>query len=272
MRTRAIPQSSEELPVIGMGTWQSLDVSPRDVDRIVPLIERFAAAGGRVIDTSPMYGRSEETIGLVRERLSEETRSALWLATKVWIEGAAAGERQMERSLARMKVDACDLIQIHNLLDWRTHLETLEQWKRDGRVRYVGVTHYLQSAFGALEAIMRNEAIDFVQLPYSASMRAAEEKLLPLARERGIAVLVNRPFEEGALLRRVRNEPLPDFAQEIGCTSWGELLLRFIVSHEAVTSVIPATANAGHLAANLRAGEGALLSEEQREVVARAVA
>lgn len=241
MHHRAIPSSGEVLPIIGLGTWQTFDVAGAARAKPVPVVERFAAGGGRVIDTSPMYGRAEEAVGDLKP-------ANAFLATKVWTEGRDEGIEQMERSMRLLRTNRIDLIQVHNLVDWRTHLLTLRRWKDEGRVRYIGITHYRTGAFPELERIMRGETIDFVQLPYSVGVPDAEERLLPLAQERGIAVLVNRPFEEGALTRR---HP-------------AELLLRWIVSHPAVTCVIPATRNPEHLAENLRAGEGALPDAKER--------
>jgi len=243
MHHRAIPSSGELLPVIGLGTWQTFDVAGAARAKLVPVVERFAAGGGRVIDTSPMYGRAEEAVGELKP-------PDAFLATKVWTEGREHGIEQMERSMRLLRTSRIDLMQVHNLVDWRTHLATLRQWKEEGRVRYIGITHYRTGAFPELEGIMRAEPLDFVQLPYSVSVPDAEQRLLPLAQERGIAVLVNRPFEEGALTRRHPRQ--------------AELLLRWIVSHPAVTCVIPATRNPEHLAENLRAGEGALLEAKER--------
>ncbi|HEY6139347.1 MAG TPA: aldo/keto reductase [Thermoanaerobaculia bacterium] len=241
MHHRPIPSSGEVLPIIGLGTWQTFDVEGAARAKLVPVVERFAAGGGRVIDTSPMYGRAEEAVGELKP-------ANAFLATKVWTEGRGEGITQMERSMRLLRTNRIDLMQVHNLVDWRTHLATLRRWKDEGRVRYIGITHYRTGAFPELERIMRSETIDFVQLPYSVGVPDAEERLLPLAEERGIAVLVNRPFEEGALTRR---RP-------------AESLLRWIVSHPAVTCVIPATRNPLHLAENLRAGEGPLPDAKER--------
>lgn len=243
MQSRPIPSSGEPLPVIGLGTWQTFDVAGAARAKLVPVVERFAAGGGRVIDTSPMYGRAEEAVGELKPPNA-------FLATKVWTQGREDGIEQMERSMRLLRATTLDLIQVHNLVDWRTHLATLRAWKDEGRVRYVGVTHYQTGAFAQLERIIRDETIDFVQLPYSVGVPDAEERLLPLARERGVAVLVNRPFEEGALARRFRGK--------------SELLLRWIVAHPAVTCVIPATRNPEHLAENLRAGDQEPLDDSER--------
>jgi diketogulonate reductase-like aldo/keto reductase len=258
MQTRAIPSSGEAVPVIGLGTWQTFDTA--DVQPLLPVVDAFTAAGGRVIDSSPMYGRAEEAVGKVQGRVTRP-----FLATKVWTRGRAEGIEQMERSFRLLQTEVIDLMQVHNLLDWRVHLGTLRDWKAQGRIRYIGVTHYVTSAFGELESILRGEELDFVQLPLSVGVPDAARRLLPLARERGVAVLVNRPFEEGALLRRLRGRALPDEARDLGCASWSELLLRWIVAHEEVTCVIPATGSRAHLEENLRAGEGRTLTVKERE-------
>jgi diketogulonate reductase-like aldo/keto reductase len=268
MLTRPIPSTGEALPVIGLGTWQTFDTgtSARERQPLADVLERFAAAGGRLIDSSPMYGRAEEVVGALKGHVP-----GAFIATKVWTRGRENGIAQMRRSAQLLQTEAIDLMQVHNLLDWRTHLETLRGWKSEGRIRYVGITHYTRSAFGDLESIMRSETLDFVQLPLSVELTDAEERLLPLAESRGIAVLVNRPFEEGALLRCVASKPLPDWAREMAAESWSELFLRYIVSHPAVTCVIPATSDPEHVLENLRAGEGRTLSEEERVELRRKV-
>ena len=260
MITRPIPKSNEPIPVIGLGTWRTFDVaSQRARQPLAAVLDRFAAAGGQLIDTSPMYGRAEETLG----ELADHTKDA-FMATKVWTRGREEGIEQMERSMRLLRRDALDLIQVHNLVDWRTHLATLREWKRAGRVRYLGITHYQSSAFGDLADILRREDVDFVQLPMSVELPDAEERLLPLTAERGVAVIVNRPFEGGALMHRVRRKPLPEWAAEFDCRSWSEMFLRWIVSHHAVTCVIPATSSVEHLEENMRAGEGRMLDARER--------
>jgi diketogulonate reductase-like aldo/keto reductase len=258
MHQRPIPKSNEQLPIVGLGTWQTFDVGQSERDRapLVEVLRRFASAGGRVIDSSPMYGRAEEVAGELMSNLPQP-----FVATKVWTRGRESGIAQMRRSAKRLHAQQIDLMQIHNLLDWRTHLRTLHAWKAEGRVRYIGITHYTTSAFGDLESIMRSEEIDFVQLPLSIALPDAEERLLPLAQSRGIAVIVNRPFEGGSLFRR---QPLPDWAREFDSQSWSELFLRYVASHPAVTCVIPATSNPDHMNENLRAGEGRILSGGER--------
>lgn len=262
MIERTIPRTNESIPVIGLGTWQAFDVggSPAARAPLVEVLQRFAAGGGRVVDSSPMYGQAEEVVGALRQHVPKA-----FLATKVWTSGRGEGIEQMERSMRLMRADAIDLMQVHNLLDWRTHLATLRAWKREGRIRYLGVTHYTRSAFGDLERILREEEIDFVQLPLSLGVPEAAERLLPVARERGVGVLVNRPFEEGALFARLRGVPFPSWTGEHGCRTWADVALKWIVSHEEVTCVIPATRNAEHMESNLRAGEGRLFDAGERK-------
>jgi aryl-alcohol dehydrogenase-like predicted oxidoreductase len=253
METRTIPSTGEKLPVIGCGTYLGFEVSIGSADyrRLHDVLAALFNAGGTVLDSSPMYGRAEEVVGKL---LSPVNRKRAFLATKVWTRGRAAGIAQMERSLQLLGADRIDLMQVHNLLDWQVHLDTLAGWKRDNRVRYVGMTHYTSSAFTDLAAVMQSAVIDFVQLNYSLDDRAAETRLLPLARDRGIAVMVNRPFGGGALVRALSRGKLPDFAKEIGCESWSQLLLTFVISHPAVTCVIPGTGNPAHMADDVKAG------------------
>jgi len=260
MQSRRIPKTGEELPVIGLGTWKTFDVaSERGRRPLIEVLDRFSAAGGRLIDTSPMYGKAEEVVGELKSHVRQP-----FLATKVWTRGREAGIEQMKRSTRRLRATEIDLMQIHNLVDWQTHLQTLREWKRSGRIRYLGITHYQVGAFPQLAEIMRTEEIDFVQLPLSIEMPDAEDRLLPLAKSKGIAVLVNRPFEAGSLLRDVRRRPLPSWAAEFDCRSWSEIFLRYIVSHPAVTCVIPATSDPEHLSENVGAGEGQMLSMQER--------
>jgi aryl-alcohol dehydrogenase-like predicted oxidoreductase len=258
MLMRRVPSDGEMLPAVGLGTWQTFDVSASAAEREPrrEVLRRFVALGGRVVDSSPMYGQAESVVGDLAAELG--LHSSLFVATKVWTSGREAGVAQMERSLKRLRVARLDLMQVHNLVDWQTHLRTLRDWKAAGRVRYLGVTHYTASAYGDLERIMRSERLDFVQLNYSLLEREAEDRLLPLAADRGIAVLANRPYAEGALFRRVRGRPLPPWAAELDCTSWGQFFLKWILAHPAVTCVIPATSKPEHLADNMRAGAGGL--------------
>lgn len=257
---RTIPRSGETIPAIGLGTWQTFDppnLNPRTLEPLAEVLRTFHAAGGRLLDTSPMYGKAERAVGLVSDGLE------LFLATKVWTNGKTAGVRQLESSLRETKRERLDLVEVHNLLDWRTQLATLREWQEAGRIRYVGVTHYHPTAFAEVEKVMKHEPLDFVQLPYSAGARAAEERLLPLARDKGIAVIANRPFEEGALLRRALSRALPLEARRFAAT-WPEALLKFVISHPAITAVIPATRNPAHLAEILEAGAGPLPDESER--------
>jgi diketogulonate reductase-like aldo/keto reductase len=251
---RPIPRTGELLPSIGLGTWQTFDVGKSASDRapLRDVVREFVRLGGSVVDSSPMYGESERVVGDLAAELDLHKR--LFLATKVWTTGRDAGIRQMEQSLRLLRAERIDLMQVHNLVDWQTHLATLRQWKAQGRVRYIGVTHYTRSAYGDLARVLETEELDFVQLNYSIAERDAESRLLPLAAARGIAVLVNRPFAEGALFRKVRGKPLPQWAKEIGCTTWAQFFLKFIIAHPAVTCAIPATSKLQHLTDNMQAG------------------
>jgi diketogulonate reductase-like aldo/keto reductase len=256
MLTRTIPSSGEAIPIVGLGTYKGFDASLREKERTAlgEVLSTLFAAGASVIDSSPMYGRAE---GVVGELLAaQHAREEAFIATKVWTEGRAAGIEQMNRSMNLLRCERIDLMQIHNLVDWRTQLATLRGWKEAGRIRYLGITHYSSSAYAEMEKIMRAEALDFVQLNYSLDDREAERRLLPLAAERGVAVLVNLPFGAGRLLRSVRGEPVPAWLREAGCEGWPEALLKFTLANNAVTCVIPGTGNAVHMAENCRAGEG----------------
>ncbi|PCC72246.1 Aldo/keto reductase [Nannocystis exedens] len=272
MLTRTHPRTHEALPAIGMGTWQTFDVG-RGAGERAPLREvlaQFAAAGGRVIDSSPMYGRAEEVAGdLVAE--TGAPAKPFW-ATKVWTRGRAEGEAQIERSMRLLRTDRLDLLQVHNLLDFDTHITTLRRLRDAGRVRYLGITHYTHSGLDELERVLRREPLDFVQLPYSAATRAAEQRLLPTAAELGVAVLVMRPFDGGSLFARVKGQPLPGWAADLECTSFGQLFLKFILGHPAVHCPLPATSSPKHMADNVRAGFGRLPDATEREKIAALVA
>lgn len=228
----------------------------------------FVQLGGTVVDSSPMYGRAESVLGDVAVKTG--VRDKLFVATKVWTSGKAAGIAQMEESERRLR-GRIDLMQVHNLLDADTHLETLRRWKAEGRVQFVGVTHYTSSAYLDVAEYIRRGGIDFVQINYSLAEREAERRLLPLAQERGVKVLINRPFGAGSLFRNTRNKPLPAFAKDLGCTSWAELFLKFVISHPAVTCAIPATSNPAHLRQNMNAGRGPMPDEAMRKRIADAV-
>ena len=270
--TRTIPSSGETIPALGLGTWRAFDVGRSAAERqpLREVLQRFVAVGGRVIDSSPMYGAAEGVVGDLAAELG--IRDSLFLATKVWTSGRDAGIAQMERSLKLSRTSRLDLMQIHNLLDWSTHLRTLREWKEAGRVRYIGVTHYTSSAYGELERLLRGETVDFVQLNYSLGERDAERRLLPLARDRGVAVLVNRPFADGDLFRRMRGQSLPAWAAEVDCESWGQLFVKWILAHPAVTCVIPGTSQPQHLVDNVKAGAGRFPDAKTRDRMVALVA
>ncbi len=263
---RAIPGTGETLPAVGLGTWQTFDAGDgRGRGPLRDVLRRFVELGGRVVDSSPMYGAAESVVGDLAVELG--VRDRLFVATKVWTSGRAAGVAQMERSIERLR-GRVDLMQVHNLVDWPTHLKTLREWKDAGRVRYLGITHYTASAYDELERVLKTEPVDFVQLNYSPAEREAERRLLPLARERRVAVLVNRPFVEGALFSRVRGKTLPAWAADWDCESWAQLFLKWILAHPAVTCVIPATSRLAHLEDNMKAGLGRLPDAAAREKLA----
>jgi diketogulonate reductase-like aldo/keto reductase len=234
------------------------------------VLKVFSELGGRLLDSSPMYGRSEQVAGQLVEKLG--LRGKLFIATKVWTQGKAQGIAQMEASMTKLHARPIDLMQVHNLVDVATHLDTLRGWKKDGIVRHIGITHYAASHHEAVAKLIASESLDFVQINYSVGEREAENRLLPLAKDRGVAVIANRPFAGGELFGRLRGKPLPDWAKEIGCESWAELLLKFVVSHPAITCAIPATSKVAHLRDNMRAGHGAMPDEALRRRIAAAVA
>ena len=257
MHTRPIPSTGEPLPVIGCGTYMGFDHSPGSAEfaQLPDVLAALFAGGGTVVDSSPMYGKAEAAVGQVLEEAGTRTRA--FVATKVWTTGRAAGIRQMENSVRLLRTEHLDLIQVHNLVDCDNQLATLRAWKEQGRVRYIGITHYTSSAYAEVEAVLRRERLDFLQINYSVQEREAERRLLPLAAERGVAVLVNRPLGGGGLLRRLRAKPLPAWAGEIACTTWSQLLLKFALSHPAVTCAIPGSGSPEHMAQNALAGSGA---------------
>jgi aryl-alcohol dehydrogenase-like predicted oxidoreductase len=269
MIMRKIPSSGEELPVIGLGTSGPFEVGDSSAERapLQEVLDAFFGAGGRLIDTSPMYSTAERVLG---DLLTPAQHQHAFMATKVWTRGERSGLEQMTRSAELTKTPRLDLIQVHNLLDLDTQLKTLYAWKATGKVRYVGVTHYTLSAYNDLARVLAKEKLDFVQLNYSPLTRDAEKRLLPLAAERGCAVLVNRPFEDGALFKTVQGKPLPDWAADVDADSWGQLALKFIAAHPAVTCVIPATGKVSHLKDNMAGGRGRLPDARQRESIAQA--
>ena len=265
MLMRAIPSSGEKLLVIGLGTWQTFDVdlTSENQKQLEEVLSLFVKLGGRVIDSSPMYGRAEQVIGDLATKL--DLRDKLFLATKVWTRGKQAGIESMERSIQRLKTNRIDLMQVHNLVDVSTQLATMREWKAQGRIRYSGVTHYESGAFADVEKVLRSEKVDFLQINYSIMEREAEQRLLPLAQEREIVVIVNRPFGGGDLFRSVRAKPLPDWATEFDCRSWAQFFLKWIVAHPAVICAIPATNNPRHLEDNMQAGVGRLPDAKMRQ-------
>jgi diketogulonate reductase-like aldo/keto reductase len=270
MISRPIPSSGEAMPIVGLGTSQTFDVGADERARqpLTAVLQAFVDASGRIIDTSPMYGRAEAVTGdLVA---TAGVRPRVFLATKVWTSGREAGIAQMRRSAELLKSPVIDLMQIHNLLDWRTHLATLRAMKAAGKIRYIGITHYTTGALPELARILTSEpGIDFVQCAYSLGTRAAETALLPTAAERRVAVIVNRPFEDGSLFRRVRGRSVPEWAGEFDCTSWAQLFLKYVLAEPAVTCAIPATAKPAHMEDNLKAGFGRLPDARQREQIRR---
>lgn len=264
MVTRRIPGTDESVPVIGMGSSNTFDVGSGAAERepLRDVLRLFTQAGGTVIDTSPMYGRSEEVLGELFAEL--ELRPRIWLATKVWTRGRDAGVKQIADSMRKLRTDRLELLQIHNLLDWREHLPSLRDMKERGTLRYTGITHYRADAHAEVERILRAERFDWVQINYSLAEREAEHSLFPYCQERGIAVLANRPFADGALFDRTRGKDLPPWAAEYGCASWAQFFLRYAASHPAVTCVIPATAKPRHMQDNAAAGATPLPDARQR--------
>lgn len=267
--TRPIPSSGELLPVIGMGTSRTFDAGAdaATVARLAEVMKLFFAGGGSVIDSSPMYGAAESRVGDVLRSMDKSP--ALFAATKVWTEGREEGIAQMQQSAARMNVDRFDLIAVHNLVDWKTQLATLKNWKEQGKVRYIGITTSHGRDHAELLDIMRKEPLDFVQFTYNIDNRTAEEALLPLAADRGIATMINRPFQRGSLFKRSSGQALPEVAADLGCNSWGQFYLKFILGHPAVTCLIPATSKTHHMEDNMGANVGPVPDAEQRAEMLR---
>ena len=265
---RAIPRTGEKLPVLGLGTWQVLDVPAKgpDFDAARAALSGFLAAGGRVIDSSPMYGDSEERVGDILADI--QPAPAVFLATKIWTTGRESGERQLADSQRLMRAKTLDLVQVHNLQDLGTHLATLRAAREAGRVRYLGVTHYLASAHAELERVIRREKPDFLQVNYSIAEPEASARLLPAARDLGVAVLVNRPFTKGSMIDRAAGHALPGVAAELGCRSAAQLFVKWVLGDPAVTVVLAATRNPGHAAENLEAAAGAVPDARQRKAIA----
>jgi len=255
---RPIPSTGETIPAVGLGTWQVFDIagSTEELSQAREALKVFFELGGRVIDSSPMYGSAESVAGQLATELGLAAK--FFVATKVWTSGRDAGIRQMEDSMRKLRVERLDLMQVHNLLDAPTHLATLREWKKAGRVRYLGVTHYHAGAHADLERVIAPGDIDFVQVNYSLAEPEAERRLLAVAAECRTAVIVNRPFAEGGMFRRVKGKPLPDWAQDFGCASWAQFFLKWILAHPAITCAIPGTRNPKHVADNLAAAVGPL--------------
>ena len=265
MLKRAIPSSGEELPVIGLGTSRVFDIerSKNELNVREKILDIFYENGGRLIDTSPMYGMSEEIIGITAKKYIEKNR--FFLATKVWTEGRENGMRQIEESFQKMRTDKISLIQVHNLLDWKTQIKTLRSLKDEGRIDYIGITHYKSNAFDEMIKIMKAEKVDFAQFNYSMGEREAEQKILPFCKDNGIATLINRPFMRGRLFREAQEKKLPSWVSDYDIDSWGQFFLKYIISHDAVTNIIPATSKPKNMLDNARAGMGRMLDEKAKK-------
>jgi len=269
---RPIPSTGEQITPVGLGTWQTFDAgdSTGELDPLREVLKILINKSGSVVDSSPMYGRSEGVVGKLSTELSLNDK--LFIATKVWTSGESEGIRQMDKSFALLQRSQIDLMQVHNLVDWKTHLKTLQRMKDEQRIRYTGITHYSESAYDQMERIMRDYPIDFMQVNYSLQSRLAEQRLLPLAQEKGIAVIINQPFEEGALFASVKGKQLPEWAKHFECFSWAQFFLKFIISHPAVTCVIPGTSNPRHMADNITAAYGSLPDTQMRAEMVKVLA
>ena len=268
MNSRIIPSSNEKIPIVGLGTWQTFDVGISDSERapLKEVLKVLIRHGGSVIDSSPMYGQSEKVVGDLTAEL--QIKEKIFEATKVWTSGKEEGIKQLNTSLRLMQVNQMDLMQIHNLIDWKTHLKTLRKWKEEQKIRYIGITHYHAGGYAEMEKIMRNEVIDFVQINYNLAVRDAADRILPLAKDKGIAVLINRPYEGGSLFRLIKNKTLPNWASEFDANTWGQFFLKYILANPSVTCVIPGTSKAHHMLDNAQAGFGKLPNiEHQRKMI-----
>ncbi|XDD50556.1 aldo/keto reductase [Leptospira sp. WS92.C1] len=267
MLERTIEKSGEKIPAIGLGTWQTMDVSKDSLElkSLQEVWKEFIDNGGSVVDSSPMYGRAEEIVGVLASELTEERRKKIFYATKVWTRGESSGREQIQNSFQKLKTDTIDLFQIHNLVDVETHLKFLRLLQEENKIRYIGLTHYVSSAFQEMERIAKYHKPEFIQIPYSIVTREAENRILPFAATNGISVLINRPFEEGELFRKVKGKALPEYFKDWDCDSFGQAFLKFILSHPAVTCVIPATSKVSHLRDNLKAGFGKLPAGKERD-------
>ncbi|NHF59533.1 aldo/keto reductase [Flavobacteriaceae bacterium TP-CH-4] len=265
MTTRKIPSSGQPLPVVGLGTWQTFDVGNDSAarERLSEVLTKMKEKGGKVIDSSPMYGSSEQVVGDLTSRLG--IQDDFFYATKVWTSGKQAGQDQMESSLRKMKREKIDLMQIHNLIDWQTHLKTLKDWKELGKINYWGITHYTDASHDTLARIIKEEQPDFVQFNYSINRRNAEISLLRTAEEHGTAVILNRPFDGGSLFSSVRGKILPDWCKELGINSWAQYFLKYLLADEAVNCAIPGTSKPKHVVDNMMAGYGRLPTQRERQ-------
>jgi diketogulonate reductase-like aldo/keto reductase len=265
MLQRTIPVTGEKLPVVGLGTWLQFDVGAEAAARepLTAVLKNMLEMGGRLIDSSPMYGKAEEVVGDLTSASGNADK--YFYATKVWTSGAQDGIRQMSASLQKMRRSRIDLMQVHNLQDWQTHLKTMQQWKEEGKLRYTGVTHYTAAAHDRLEQIVKAKAVDFVQFNYSIRERNAERSLLNAARDNGVAVIINEPFESGSLFSLVKGKSLPAWAGDYDIKSWGQFFLKYILAHPAVNCVIPGTSNPKHVTDNMGAGYGKLPDEKGRK-------
>jgi diketogulonate reductase-like aldo/keto reductase len=270
MILRPIPGTGETIPIVGLGTWKTFDVATSTASRLGPrtVLDEFVKLGGRLVDSSPMYGSAEQVVGDLARDLGVSEK--LFMATKVWTTGRQKGDAAMRESMRRMGVSRMDLMQVHNLVDVDTHLETLAEWKADGLVRYVGITHYTASSHAEVGRVLDRHDVDFLQINYSVVEREVERWLLPMSKERGIAVIANRPLATGDLTSSLRSRPLPPIAAELECSSWASLLIKFVIAHPAITCAIPATGNVEHLRQNMSAGCGTLPTERQRLEIVKA--
>ncbi|HCM77297.1 MAG TPA: aldo/keto reductase [Cytophagales bacterium] len=260
---RRIPSTGEMLPSIGLGTWKTFDVGPKEREPQKNVLINLLAKQGTAVDTSPMYGQAEEVIGDVSNALGNNKQ--LFLATKVWTTGREAGVAQMNKSFSLLKRKQIELMQVHNLVDWKTHYKTLQQWKEEGKIKYIGITHYVNSAHDEIADIIKTTPMDFVQINYSLTARNLEKKLLRFAEEKKVALMINQPFNGGNIFDLVRNKTVPAWAAEFDCTSWPQFFLKYILADPAVTCIIPGTSNPIHMLENSAAGIGKLPNEKQRQ-------
>jgi diketogulonate reductase-like aldo/keto reductase len=272
MMQRPIPSSGEMLPVVGLGTWETFDVQETvaaEIKQLRDVLSTLVSKGGKVVDSSPMYGFAEKNVGTLSTEL--KINDKLFMATKVWTTGKERGIEQMNKSLSLMKREKMDLMQIHNLVDWQTHIKTLREWKEKGKIRYIGITHYQEGSYPEMEHIMNTEPLDFIQINYNIADRKSADRILPLAKEKKLAVIISQPFGVGKLFQRVQGKPLPSWANDFDCKSWAQFFLKFVLSHPSVTCVIPGTGLPEHMLDNVQAGFGRLPDEKQREMMIKAI-